>query len=106
MEIMIQFKHHTFSLGSKGYRKITHHAWNKAQEAFELLILSQTGKMKAKLADFTTSEKILLNEVDGWTLNGPTASQLDRLREADADEELSTIQPDKDSDYWADNRKK
>ena len=79
MEIMIQTKRFTFSLGSKGYRKVTHAQWDKVRETFEILTLSQTGKMKDKSAELKAEERKLRSEVEGRVLGGPTASQLNRL---------------------------
>ena len=80
MEILIQTKHHMFSFGTKGYRKVTTHDWEAATETFELLMLSQANELKRRGEDLQKKEKAILNEVEGWTLNGPTASQLNRLR--------------------------
>ena len=45
MEIMIRIKNRTFSVGHKGFRKVSHMNWKNAYGAFEALVRFQTGKM-------------------------------------------------------------
>ena len=104
MEIMIQTKHSMFSLGSKGYRKVTTHDWSEAQQTFELLMASQTGKLKNKADEMKKEVKELLRSARGpaptWDEGNWDDSHPDSVTG------LDNIEPDKDFDYWAANLKK
>ncbi len=45
MEIMIRIKDRTFSIGHKGFRKVSHQNWKNAFGAFEALVRFQSDKM-------------------------------------------------------------
>ncbi len=47
MEIMIRIKNRTFSVGHKGFRKVSHMNWKNAYGAFEALVRFQAEKMAA-----------------------------------------------------------
>ncbi len=84
MEIMIRFRNRTFSIGHKGFRKVSHQNWKNAYGAFEALVKFQSDKMakddiklkahikekQAEWAEYEESEGLMNIDRFGWEASG------------------------------------
>lgn len=117
MEIYIQFRNTFFSYGSRGFRRMKTWDWDILTEKFELLFEKQHAEVTQKFESIEEAEKsmrdearkqlIMMNQGAWASFNDNTLPMPDVDAQFDMEpDELHTIQPDKDSDYWASNRKK